>query len=253
VRALVTTAAGLVVFIYMGLRRIHARQAAEINSQSRSSPTASWFPEVQRELRGSKPKSRGTEIEKFTTWGVAPRKKDEDEWKLFVEAFVLDSPVIGHGHHAGKWLSTGRVHWAPVPSKSLGWGFSELHHQTGGCQDYGWKVWEAPGTTIEAEAHRQLACSAYASPSKVYSVRGHEGRMVPLTMYVCGQSEICNLGLRKRVQMVVAQSLHSPFRLQGWGVQLHLFLTGSSGVLRVFLAFEGPFWGFCYEIISWRA
>jgi hypothetical protein len=81
--------------------------------------------EVQRELRGSKPESRGTEIEKFITWGVAPRKKDENEWKLFVETH---SPVIDHVHHAGKWLSTGRVHWAPVPSKSLGWVFFELHH-----------------------------------------------------------------------------------------------------------------------------
>jgi hypothetical protein len=50
-----------------------------------------------------------------------------------------------------------------------------------------------------------------------------------------------------------AQSLHSLFRLQGWGVRLHLFLAGSRGVLIFFLAFEGPFWGFCYEIISWRA
>jgi hypothetical protein len=82
------------------------------------------FCEVQRELRGSKPESRGTEIDKFTTWGVAPKTMDEDYWGLFVEAFVLHSPVIDHGHHAGKWLSTGRVHWAPVPSKSLGWGFS---------------------------------------------------------------------------------------------------------------------------------
>ena len=36
---------------------------------------------------------------------------------------------------------------------------------------------------VEAEAHRYLACSAYASPSKVYSVLGHEGRMVPLTIW----------------------------------------------------------------------
>jgi hypothetical protein len=43
VRALVTTAAGLVVFIYVNLRRIHVRQAAEINSRSRSAPTAAGF------------------------------------------------------------------------------------------------------------------------------------------------------------------------------------------------------------------
>jgi hypothetical protein len=83
----------------------------------------------------------------------------------------------------------------PVPSKSLGWGFFELHHQTWECQDDGWKVWEAPDTTMEAEAHRQLACSAYASPSKVYSVRGHEKDVWCHSPY--GQSEICNLSLRK--------------------------------------------------------
>jgi hypothetical protein len=62
----------------------------------------SRFREVQRELRGSKPESRGTEIEKLTTWGVAPKTRDEDYRKLFVEAFVLHSPVINHDHHAGK-------------------------------------------------------------------------------------------------------------------------------------------------------
>jgi hypothetical protein len=47
------------------------------------------------------------------------------------------------------------------------------------CPEDGWKVWEPPPeTTLEAGAHRILACSAYASPSKkVYSVRGHEGPM----------------------------------------------------------------------------
>ena len=41
------------------------------------------------------------------------------------------------------------------------------------CPEDGWKVWEPPPeTTLEAGAHRILACSAYASPSKkVYSVR----------------------------------------------------------------------------------
>jgi hypothetical protein len=50
-------------------------------------------------------------------------------------------------------------------------------------QDGGWKAWEAPDTTLEAGAHRYLARSAYASPSKVYSVLGHEGRVVPLTTW----------------------------------------------------------------------
>jgi hypothetical protein len=141
---------GLVVSIYVGLRRTHARHAAEIHFVAERAAVAdgSRFREVQRELRGSKPESRGTEIEKLTTWGVAPREKDEGEWKLFVEAFVLHSPVIEHGHHAGKWLSTGRVHWAPVPSKSSGCFFFELYRQTWECQDDGWKVWEAPDTTI---------------------------------------------------------------------------------------------------------
>ena len=47
----------------------------------------------------------------------------------------------------------------------------------------GWKEWEPPATTLEAGAHRMLACGAYASPSKVHSVRGHEGSMVPLTIW----------------------------------------------------------------------
>jgi hypothetical protein len=51
------------------------------------------------------------------------------------------------------------------------------------CPGDGWKVWEAPDTTLEAEAHRYLACSAYTSPSKVCSVLGHEGRMLPLTIW----------------------------------------------------------------------
>jgi hypothetical protein len=103
--------------------------------------------EVQRELRGSKPESRGTEIEKHTTWIVAPRTNGEDYWKLFVGASVLHSPVFDHGHHAGKWISTDRVHWYSSAFK-VPWlfFFFELHHQIWGCQDGGWEVWEAPGT-----------------------------------------------------------------------------------------------------------
>jgi hypothetical protein len=46
-------------------------------------------------------------------------------------------------------------------------------------------VWEALDTTMEAEAHRQLACSAYASPSQAYwvRVRGHCGLMVSVTRW----------------------------------------------------------------------
>jgi hypothetical protein len=54
------------------------------------------------------------------------------------------------------------------------------------CSDDGWKVWGTPDTTLKAEAHRYLACSAYASPSKIQGVFGpvgHEGRMVPLTTW----------------------------------------------------------------------
>jgi hypothetical protein len=49
--------------------------------------------------------------------------------------------------------------------------------------------------TTEAEAHRQLACSAYASPAKLYWVRGVtvDGRCQSPD----GQSEIWNLSLRK--------------------------------------------------------
>jgi hypothetical protein len=51
------------------------------------------------------------------------------------------------------------------------------------CPENGWKVWEPPDTTLDAGAHRVLACGAYASPSKVYSALGHEGWMVPLTIW----------------------------------------------------------------------
>jgi hypothetical protein len=135
---------GLVVSIYVDLRRTHARHAAEIGdalsfAERAAVADGSRFREVQRELRGSKSESRGTEIEKPAR-GESRRRQltKSDYWKLFVEALVLHSPVIGHGHHAGKWLSTGRVHWAPVPSKSLGcFGFELLHHQTWECQDAG--------------------------------------------------------------------------------------------------------------------
>jgi hypothetical protein len=91
----------------------------------------SRFREVQRELRGSKPESqRHGNREVHHVGSRAEKTTGEDYWKLFVEWFVLRSPVIDHDHHAGKWLSTGRVHWAPVPSKSLGCFFFELHHQT---------------------------------------------------------------------------------------------------------------------------
>jgi hypothetical protein len=146
----------------------------------------SRFREVQRELRGSKPESRGTEIEKFTTWGVAPKTTNEDYWKDFVVWLVLHSPVIDHGHHVGKWLSTGRVHWAPVPSKyPLAVFFSSCitRHGTakmmvGRCGRHRILLWKPK------RIGNWLAVHTRVHPrSKVYSVRGHEGRMVPLTIW----------------------------------------------------------------------
>jgi hypothetical protein len=65
------------------------------------------FREVQRELRGlvsrvrgSKPKSRGTEIEALTSWGKEPRQGTH--WKLFLQVFALDSLVVEAEHHAEK-------------------------------------------------------------------------------------------------------------------------------------------------------
>jgi hypothetical protein len=44
---------------------------------------------------------------------------------------------------------------APTTSKFTKWE----------CPGDGWKAWEAPGTTLEAGAHRILACSAYGRES----------------------------------------------------------------------------------------
>jgi hypothetical protein len=61
------------------------------------------------------------------------------------------------------------------------------------CQDAGWKAWEAPDTTLEAEAHRQLACSAYTRvhPRCIRSWATKDG----WCHSPYGQSEICNLSL----------------------------------------------------------
>jgi hypothetical protein len=116
-----------------------------------------------------------------------------------------------------------------------------------------------PDTTMEAEAHRQLACSAYASPSKVYSVRGHEGRMVPLTIWPIRdlQSEfddgwkvwdphISNLEAGLPAEDLLSANAraagHSPplpFGLQGWGVDYRLPITVSRGGSTSFERFPG--------------
>jgi hypothetical protein len=55
------------------------------------------------------------------------------------------------------------------------------------CPADGWRVWEPPATTMAADAHRQLACSAYASPSTtrwIMNCNGGPTTWVP----VCCQS-----------------------------------------------------------------
>jgi hypothetical protein len=45
----------------------------------------------------------------------------------------------------------GHVHWIPMPSLALGWGFSELDHRTWECPDDGWnKVWDPHISNLEA-------------------------------------------------------------------------------------------------------
>jgi hypothetical protein len=81
------------------------------------------------------------------------------------------------------------------------------------------------------------------------------GAAIPARVAGGARIKMRRVHVSKRTEVVSSQPLHSPFRLQGWGVRLHLylFLAGSRGVLSFFLAFEGPFWEFCYEIISWGA
>jgi hypothetical protein len=97
-------------------------------------------------LQGAKSKSRGTEIApppklKF------PKTAKAEVWKLCVQQFAEDSIVVEH--HAlyldAKWLCrTGHVHWVPMPSAGLGWGFSELDHKTWDKPEGGWKEWRDP-------------------------------------------------------------------------------------------------------------
>jgi hypothetical protein len=74
-----------------------------------------------------------------------PKTSKAEDWKLWVEQFAEDSIVVEH--HAfyldAKWLCrTGHVHWVPMPSVGLGWGFSELDHKTWDKPEDGWKVWD---------------------------------------------------------------------------------------------------------------
>jgi hypothetical protein len=65
----------------------------------------------------------------------------------------------------GVWLWGGRITRHPIVSQPLSRFFYELEHPKCFCPADGWGVWEPPATTMVADAHRQLACSAYASPS----------------------------------------------------------------------------------------
>ena len=103
------------------------------------------FREEQHELQGAKSKSRGTEIALSPKLKFGPKASKAEVWKLFVEQFAEDSIVVEHRalYLDAKWLCrTGHVHWVPMPSVGLGWGFSELDHKTWDKPEDGWKVWD---------------------------------------------------------------------------------------------------------------
>jgi hypothetical protein len=80
--------------------------------------------------------------------GVSKTSHKAEVWKLFVKQFAEpDSIVVEHQdalYLDAKWLCrTGHVHWVPMPSAGLGWGFSELDHKTWDKPEDGWKkVWD---------------------------------------------------------------------------------------------------------------
>jgi hypothetical protein len=62
-----------------------------------------------------------------------------------------------------------------------------------------------------------------------------------------GAPLVCALRFACGLVAVISQSLHSLFRLQGWGVRPHLFLAGSRGVLRFFWLLRGHFGDFAMK------
>jgi hypothetical protein len=102
--------------------------------------------EEQRELQGPKEIVTSAKL-KFT------KTADADLWKLIVELFAKYSIVVEHHalyQDAGWLCRTGHVHWVPMPSLGLGWGFSELDHKTWEKPDDGWKVWDPHISNLEA-------------------------------------------------------------------------------------------------------
>jgi hypothetical protein len=101
-------------------------------------------------------------------------------WNVGCTVFEVDHLVVEH--HSAVWLWDGRITWHPIVSQSLGRGFYELEleHPKWFCLADGWRVWEPPATTMVADTHRQLACSAYASPSTTRWVRNCNGGWAPV-------------------------------------------------------------------------
>ena len=131
--------------------------------------------EVQHELRGSEPKSRGT--------GPVTAIAVRGEWRRagWLERLWGRSESLIVEHHHGYIMWNGRVEWDPVRSPSLGGSRDTIprgmvsDHKTWVCPTDGWMVWEPQANSVAQQQQQQLACSAYASPSTVHWVWNHRG------------------------------------------------------------------------------
>jgi hypothetical protein len=126
-------------------------------------------------------------------------------WNVGCTVFEVDHLVVEH--HSAVWLWDGRITWHPIVSQSLGRGFYELEleHPKWFCLADGWRVWEPPATTMVADTHRQLACSAYASPSTTRWVRNYNGgpTYVGASQKLASQSGIWTLSLQRWMWLLV--------------------------------------------------
>jgi hypothetical protein len=101
------------------------------------------FCEVQQELRGSEPKSRG--IGSNTTITVRGERRPAG-WIQSLDDRSVESLIVEHNHGYIMW--NGRVEWYPVRSPSLGGGFSTSDHKTWVCPTDGWTAWEPPASSV---------------------------------------------------------------------------------------------------------
>jgi hypothetical protein len=99
-------------------------------------------------------------------------------------------------------------------------------------------TWEALGTFLLRTNHLRTA-------QVLYLIGAITRGLVCSFWRVWGSKPLCNQG-RATVPAL-------PISAPGVGCPAPPLFGRFQGCLRIFLAFEGPIWGFCYEIIIWRA